>query len=280
MNLGFTFDEKILKIKHYKQVFDDVKLYNIHSIELSPDLKIMSFKEYDDITSYATEKNIKTNFHIPYFADNLYNCCNLDYNKKNILKKYEEFIKLISNLTLPSDYNPIITIHGTNYNDFNNKKSAFNSTIYIIDWLLNFIKKNNFNCKLAIETLNKESIRRIGDNRDELLNIVKYFKSDNLGICWDVTHESFNYYPNEIPIEKEFLEHVIYCHLHGISINNRVSHIALKNSEINFNHIIKYLNDINFTKIINLELLINYCGDSYYSDLINDIHYLTNLFEK
>ena len=112
------------------------------------------------------------------------------------------------------------------------------------------------------------------------LDIVKYFKSDNLGICWDITHESFNYYPNEIPIGKEFLEHVIYCHLHGISINKRISHIALKNSEINFNHIIKYLNEINFTKIINLELLINYCGDSYYSDLISDIHYLTNLFEK
>lgn len=280
MNLGFTFDEKIIKTKHYKQVLDDVKLYDIHSIELSPDLKIMPFKEYDNITSYATERSIKTNFHIPYFADNLYSCSDLDYNKENILKKYEEFIKIIGNLTLPNDYNPIITIHGANYNAFNDKKSALNNTIYIIHWLLNFIEKNNLNCKLAIETLNKESIRRIGDNRDEILHIINYFKNDNLGICWDITHESYNYYPNKIPLKKEFLEHVIYSHLHGIRFNEMISHIPLKNSDINFNYLLKYLDEINFTKIINLELLINYCGDSYYSDLICDINYLNNLIDK
>ncbi|WP_432663480.1 TIM barrel protein [Wukongibacter baidiensis] len=276
MQIGYTFDEKILDAISPVELLSQTKEMGVSSIEISPDEKILSRKKYIHISKLCSDLDIEIHYHVPYFADHfLYEIMNFKEYKKDIKTKYETLMSIISDIQNITCKPSILTIHGANYEDNKEQEKAFNNTLTFLDWLLNFLEKRNLSLKLALETLNK-SEQVIGNSREDISYILNEFKGSKLGICWDICHDSYNYYPGKISLEDNFYDNIIYSHIHGIDLSEAKSHISIKNSDINFDDEVNFLLDKNYTGILNLELLKSFCGNSYLDDLFGDIELLSN----
>jgi len=82
MKLGFTFDEKILNKISTEELLLKAKTNNIKSIELSPDENILSKSKYLNIAKTANENDILLNYHVPYFANDIYEIYNVHVKSK------------------------------------------------------------------------------------------------------------------------------------------------------------------------------------------------------
>ncbi|MCG8540120.1 MAG: sugar phosphate isomerase/epimerase [Clostridia bacterium] len=276
MKIGYTLDEKIFKTISPTELLSKTKKMGISSIEVSPDEKILCLKKYFEIAKLSKELDIEINYHVPYFADRfLYEIMSFKEYRRDVKLKYEGLLSIISDIQNITCKPSILIIHGASFTG-ENKEEALYNTLKFLDWLLNFLDRNNIKLKLALETLNKnESV--IGNSREDILYILNQFTGSKLGVCLDICHDASNYYPGKVSIDDDFYNSIIYCHIHGIDIKESISHIALKNSDIDFKQQINFLVDKNFKGILNLELLVSFCGDSYLKDLYDDIDYLKTM---
>lgn len=274
MKIGYTLDEKILDILPPNELLSKTKEMGISSIEVSPDESIMPRDTYIEIAKISNELNIEINYHVPYFADNfLYETMNFREYTKDIKSKYESLISIISDIQNITCKPSILTVHGASFSEKETRDKALYNTLSFHDWVLNFLDKRNIDLKLALETLNKNEAV-IGSCREDIIYIINEFRCSKLGVCWDICHDSFNYSPGKTPIDDSFYEDIIYCHIHGIDIEKNKSHISIKNSDINFDDQIGLLSDKGYKGVLNLELLVHYCGDGYLEDLYGDIDFI------
>ncbi|RKD32967.1 TIM barrel protein [Thermohalobacter berrensis] len=275
MNLGFTFDENILSKIDCKTLFSKTKEMGISSIELAPDKSVLPIKTYKEIAMISESLNLDISFHVPYFAHNfLYEIGNFTEFKKDVLEKYEQFLSIVFDIQQIINKESIITIHGSKYENTENKNDKMYSTLSFLDWILNFIERKNLNLKFAIETVNQVENLFIGGKREDIYYILNKFKTEKLGICWDITHDSLNYHPEKPPLTRDFLDKVIHCHIHGVILDNYFRHISIQKSEIDFSEQVKFLKKNNFNGVLNLELLVSCCNNTYLDDLYSDIKYL------
>lgn len=263
---GFTFDEKVLKDYELEAFFDLLPIELINSIEVSPDTRILSRKTYQNIGKYCELNNINLNFHVPLFIKNSF----YDFSNDNTssIKDYTKLFSIIESLRQYNVKIPSLVIHGATIISKNQTK-AFDDTLYMIDYLLNFISKKNLNLNLSFETLSKNS-GSIGKSREEVIKVINEFKSPNLNICLDLCHDYYN--SNKfLPFTEGFLEKVNYVHIHGN--NNNLKHVSTLDY-FDYNSI---FNNVKFNQIINIELLKDCAQETYYSDLIKDIYLLEKL---
>lgn len=277
MKIGYTLDEKILDILPPIELLSKTKEMGISSIEVSPDESIMPKNTYLEIAKLSRNLSIDINYHIPYFADNfLYEMMNFQEYKTDIKAKYEALISIIYDMQNIICRPSILTVHGARFSDKERKDKALYNTLSFHDWLLNFLDKRNIELKLALETLNKNE-NTIGNCREDIAYIINEFKDSKMGVCWDICHDAFNYSPGKTPMDDIFFQNIIYCHIHGFDIENNKSHISIKNSDISFDDQMSLLLDKGYKGVLNLELLVSYCGDSYLDDLYGDIDFIKSL---
>lgn len=271
MNIGFTLDEKIFDKITPQELLSRTKEMGISSIEVSPDEKILPRNTYCEVARLCSELDISINFHVPYFADNfLYETMNFYEYKKDIKAKYEALISIISDMQSIICKSSILTFHGGAFKGSENRGKALYNTLSFLDWYLNFLDKKNIHIKLALETLNKNE-SAIGNCREDINYISNEFKGSKLGVCLDICHDAANYYPGKPSFDDDLFNNIIHCHIHGIDIKKSISHISVKNSDIDFNEYINFLIHRKFDGILNLELLVSFCGENYLKDLFNDI---------
>lgn len=277
MKIGYTLDEKILDVLPAAELLAKTREMGISSIEVSPDESIMAKNVYLDIARLSNELSMEINYHVPYFADNfLYEIMNFKEYPNEVKSKYEALISIISDIQNITCRPSILTLHGASISEKETKDKSLYNTLSFHDWLLNFLDKKNIDLKLALETLNKnEDV--VGGCREDIMYIINEFKNSKLGICWDICHDAVNYYPGKMSMHDEFFENIIYCHIHGFSIEKNKSHISLRNSDIKFDKQLKLLSDKGYKGIINLELLVKYCGDNYLENLYGDIDFIKYL---
>lgn len=269
MNLSFTLDEKIFSEISPKELIEKAVDKKVTSFELSPDADILSLRDYREIVNIISSNNLNLNYHIPYFANDIYELEHfLDYEKES-KEKYLSFLTLIEGFQEKLNNKPIIVVHGTNYKDTERQKGMDN-TLRFLDWLLNNINKKNLPFTIALETLRKCETRNTLDNRDDIFSIMDSFKSENLKICWDMCHDKLNFYPKELPISNDFLNKVIYSHIHGHNLSKDISHISLQKSDLDYYLELKSLSNFD-SSTINIELLSNFTNGNYLIDLFNDI---------
>ena len=273
MKLGFTFDEKILSKISYEALIEKSKEYDTLSLEVSPDTAILPSNIYKGIISTSSNFNMDINYHIPYFASEEYELENFSTYEREAKKKYNSFLNLLEDLQSDIKNNPIIVVHGSNYNE-NEKSVGMDNTLKFLDWMLNIISSKNLNFTLALETLRKKDVRNVCDNRDDVFYILNRFNSDKLKICWDICHDKLNFYPNETNFDDNFLKEVIYCHIHGHNLKSDTSHISLVKSDIDYSNEMKVLDKYNFKGSMNIEILSNFCEDTYLEDLFNDLNFM------
>lgn len=273
MNLSFTLDEKILTKITPKILLEKVSCEDVSALELAADRDILSTESYLEILNCASENSLDVNYHIPYFTNEIYDIKYFKEYKDKSKAKYREFLNLLETFQPTLKNNPIIVLHGEDYIE-EHRGAATDNTKSFIDFLLNEVSKRNLPFTLALETLRRKTIRNTFDNRDDLFVLLDEFNCDTLSICWDMCHDKMNFYPNETPVDKEFLSRVSYAHIHGHKLDSDLSHLSLINSDLDYSKELKRLGNSSFNGCINIELLSSCAGESYLIDLFNDIDYL------
>lgn len=257
MKVGFTFEEKILKNITLEKYLDFIKKQDIDFIEFAVDLNTYSVKFYKKIFKKI---KIKKHFHLPHFADENLDISNFSVENFNYFSNYYD---TLSKLNQNNKTNLIF--HGSTYKD--DKNQAFEKSSEFIKKSLDYMKNNNLNIHLSIETLDKNHKNVIGNQIKELKKLSNKF--DELNICIDLIHL---FYSNEKKIKKlsnNFFKKVNHYHIHGFE--NNTKHIPINNNKI-IKKIIKNY-PINNTPIT-IELLI--C-DNYLINLKKDINFLKSI---
>lgn len=269
MKLSFTLDEKIFYDISPEKLIEKAHNNGVSSLELSPDTGVLDLVEYKRIVNIASSKKMDLNYHIPYFANNIYELEHFSLYKSELKEKYLSFINLLELFQDKLDNDPVIVIHGSNY-DKENKSNAMDNTLAFLDWILNICSKRNLPFIIALETLRKKDIRNTLDNREDIFFILEKFKCEQLKICWDICHDKMNFHPNATPVDNKFLKNIIYSHIHGHNLTTDVSHIALDNSDLDYTLELNSLLKPDFKGSINIELLSNF-SENYLEDLFRDI---------
>ena len=277
MKIGFTFDEKCFNKISTEELINRAAENNVKSVEISPDVNVLPVREYIKIIKLASDNSFEINYHIPYFANKLYETNYFSHNKNESIAIYEKFLSLVEGFQQFLHNKPVIVIHGAKYISQNQASKSLYTTLSFIDWMLNTIESKNLNLKLGIETLRVKEERSIGDTRSDILYIVDNFKTAKLGVCWDICHDAFNYQPDKPPIDMNFLNNIVYSHIHGTDLSKKISHISLVKSSIDYSSQINSLVEAQYKGVINIELLVNYCKETYIDDLFKDIEYMNKL---
>ena len=273
MNLSFTLDEKIFSDITPEKLIEKASNQGISSLELAPDIEVLSLETYKNIVNIMSRKKLDANYHVPYFANEIYELEHFELFESKLKDKYLDFLNLLEIFQGNLDNKPAIVIHGCNYNE-GEKDQAMDNTLKFLDWILNNITKRNLPFTLTIETLRKKEIRNTLDNREDILFILDNFKSNNLKICWDMCHDKLNSFPNDILLDNKFLDSVVYGHIHGHDLKNDTSHISLVKSDINYTRELSKLKNSGFKGSMNIELLSNCSQSTYIEDLFKDIKYM------
>ena len=272
MKLSFTLDEKIFKEISPELLIEKAHNHGVSASEVSPDLDILDLMEYKKIVNIASQNNIDLNYHIPYFANELYEIEHFSLYEDKVKEKYISFINLLERFQEKLTNVPVIVIHGSNYAE-DNKSKAMDNYLRFLDWMLNIFAKRNLPFTIALETLRKKDIRNTLDNREDIFSILKKFDCDNLKICWDICHDKMNFYPDATSIDDNFLNKIVYAHIHGHDLKSDISHVSLESSNLNYNLEIESLLKSSFKRTINIELLSNFSTD-YLEDLFLDIRFM------
>lgn len=277
MKIGFTLDEKELKNISVKEWIEKSYSLGARAIELSPDLEVMDLESYLEIAKTAGSLDMDLNFHIPYFASELYNIKGFFNKKEKALIKYEEFFNILEKVKeFSSDRESVIVVHGEEF-DLNEKKN-FQSTLDFLNYLLHALSAKGLNHRVAIESLRLSEKEKVGNSRSELLYLISLVKDARLGICLDICHDSMNYFPSKVPHNSSFYENIIYAHIHGYDLANGKNHIDVLSSSISYMREISYIKKIKPDLTLNIESLSDFVGSSYLSKLFKDIEFLKKQF--
>lgn len=255
MNLGFTFDENILK-KYTLNTFLNQLPYPVNHYELAPDLEVLTLKKYIEIAKTVPNHH----FHVPYFVEPL----KYDFSHDHYQKHFEKLFIIIDKLRQYSIKKPTMVIHGASQLESFDK--AHYNTYKGIDYLLNIIHSKSIDITLSLETLSNRSIQ-IG-SRELMKEVIKDFNCEQLKICLDLCHDYYNFkdykYPNDL------LKDINYVHLHGMTTHK---HLSIEHFPM---EIIKGLQlDVDYT----LELLHYQMQDDYLPGLKHDLIKMKNLNE-
>jgi sugar phosphate isomerase/epimerase len=258
MILGITFEEKILKEIKLKEYMGLMNSYSITLLELAPNFIDYDIDFYIKIFQEIKENSLQFNFHLPSFVDEKLSIDNFRESHKEYYKDYFKKLNQIFNLKKNL---ATVVFHGAKYED-DTKAEAINKTLSVIDFLLKLFSENNYQLTLAIETLNKNKHKIIGDSRKDLKKILDTVDSPRLKICWDITHDFLNF--GEILCPKgQILNAISHCHVHGFKDNQ--THLSL-NENFQLFPAIKFAKKNNIP--INIELLMQ---DNYLDILKKDL---------
>ncbi|MEA1974262.1 MAG: TIM barrel protein [Bacillota bacterium] len=264
MNLGITFEEKILERISLNQYIGFIKDNKISFLEFAPDFKKYSFDFYKEIFNKIKNTNIQIAIHLPHFIDESLDISNYSKDKE---KYFSQFYNKLNNLYDLNDNKITLVFHGAKYETIT-KKEALLKTESFIKFSLNYFNEMNYLINMSIETLNINHHKVVGDTRNDLINIVNKFNNKSLGICFDITHDYLNLKAIITP-NIDFLNLVNHTHIHGFNMNS--CHLPIHNNKMLFSTItLLKKNDYP----INIELLI--C-DNYLKELKEDIDLIQSL---
>lgn len=275
MNLGLTFDEKILNSHSKESWLELILTKGVDFIEISPHPSALTLKEYYSIGNKSSNLNIDTHFHVPYFANMLnYTFDSNIINRENIKNSYYDLLEWICSIK-NNNSESYLVIHGAPYN--NNKQNALDATMSFTDTILNQIIKNNYPIKILYETLAVEDGNAIGDSWEDLYKICKEFDKKHVSICWDICHDLRNHNFKTDHLNSINFDLIPYAHIHGYNKNTKISHVDLSFNKTHFEKTLLQSKKLGFKGLVNLEHLIYACGKDYENLILNDIDWIKTL---
>ncbi|MGB3367114.1 MAG: TIM barrel protein [Acidaminobacteraceae bacterium] len=279
MKKFITFDEKILSNISLNEYINYLHTRRVDGLEVALHDKLLDFSDYIDLAKKISKSSMTLNYHIPDFVTHgEYEIADIRTNssiKENFIKYYDNILRLMEHGKLRSE--TTIIFHGAKAYD-NDYKKAYDNTMFFSDFSLNLFEKRDLPFSLSCESLNS-NIMTFGDKRFDLVKLVSQFESDSLGICWDLIHDTNNFYDNYTMPDELFYKHINNVHIHGSRkvLTTIEDHLPLYRSEINLETYIDYLKQHDYSGALTHELLSFRCSN-YKLDLDKDLDLLDEFF--
>jgi len=138
---------------------------------------------------------------------------------------------------------------------------------------------------LALEILRNRSDNlkvHIGDNYNEIVELVSRLNSQKWGICWDFGH-AFSMFERNLQSKfppQEFLDWVVHCHVHDSK--DQVTHLPLGEGHSPIRQNIQLLMTRGYRGIFNLEIVPHKVNDpeNFFNYLNSSISILKDIFKR
>ena len=134
MKLSFTLDEKIFSDISPEKLIEKASNQGISSLELAPDIDVLSLEAYKNIINIMSDKKLNANYHVPYFANEIYELEHFEFFESKLKDKYLSFLNLLEVFQENLNNKPAIVIHGCNYKE-EEKSQAMDNTLKFLDWM-------------------------------------------------------------------------------------------------------------------------------------------------
>lgn len=273
MKIGFTFDENACKNNSETDMIEELYLNGIKSLEIVPDDRIMTKDMFKSIINVCDKLNLDASFHSPTFVHEAYDLLYFRKDRDEFKKQNKLFFEKIKSWQQKCSKEVVFVVHGAKIEE-NNFESAFDSTLYSIDWMMNYFIKNDMKVTTCIETL-RENSSTIGKSREELLKVINKFKDERLGICLDTSHDYFNNHILKFE-DYDFFKEVKHVHIHG----NKKVHGGIDGEELKIEPYIKSLKEVSYKQNLNLEILERFSEKGYIEEIKTSIEILEKIINK
>lgn len=284
MILSTTFDEQILKSFSIEQWMMYCERLGLKALEFSPDPSVLAFKTFKNLINKQAELGIRSTFHVPYFSkyyDSSASRYDLAYYKEDkslFEKKYATLLDYI----LLSEQETLLTLHGAKRLSSKGELAhavSRDQTWSAIDYLLGKIEQRKIPLTLCLELSGPESATYL-TSREEIVESIEKFSGSPTKVCWDLTHD-FGDDPNKSIPPESFVNAVAHVHIHGIDTLGQ-KHQSLSSSVLDFEPMLKFLQNNNYSNKIVLEVLMKsfITPDDYLNTIRVDLDLLERLTHK
>lgn len=142
-------------------------------------------------------------------------------------------------------------------------KEAMNDSIQTLNFVREYVTKNNLNLEILVENLNKLN-GKIRCNIDEVVDIISSTNVD--GITLDLGHYVYDYSNNFSNIYN--IEKIKNIHTHDI--NNKVDHHPFYYNNVILDEIAKYLKENKYNESVVLEYALEYLKGTTFEEKVKE----------
>lgn len=233
-----------IAIPDIDQALINFKQYGVQSIEL----KLTEKADVQQISA-AIHKLMGNGFYVTFHAPSR-------FHYPDDLSWQLQTIYHISEFVISTyKFTPMWIIHPLN-STHKNRTVLFQQTLEYLQQILTELQ--DVPARFALEILrNRENSAKLhlGDNYEEILEILTNVHAENLGICWDFGHA---YAMHQRGLQQqfppvEFLNQVVHCHVHDCL--DQKTHLPLGHGEISIQESIQLLKSCGYDGILNLEFV-------------------------
>lgn len=183
-------------------------------------------------------------FHAPY--KNSYNPQGFSSSRRSEIQDlYSPALDFAERLSKEYSLVPTMVIHGAK-GDFP-MAELIRDTIQFLEWVI----AKTTHLRPALELLPHKKMTRVGENRDEVLAVVRQVGNHRLGLCWDLGHDVLLGY-KDLP-KAEFLSAVRHVHVHDINPAGD-DHFPLVYGNVPWREQLRALKGAGFDGVVTLEL--------------------------
>lgn len=209
MDFGFGLHPKWLTNSTREEFLAPLKAAGMSVLEFTLHPNTDEWAEMCALAEECVSAGYRCHFHAPYQTP--FNLAGFATTQRDaILKMFAPALELAEQLAEKQQSDAVLVIHGAHAEM--TRMALRRDTEAFLEWVLAEMPR----VRPMLEILNhKPPFTRIGESRDEVLDIVRGMNHSRLGVCWDLGHDYLLGY-TELPND-EFLHAVRHVHIHDIN---------------------------------------------------------------
>lgn len=284
--IGLKLDYKFAEDPNYRKLYGELDILKflyklgVRALE-TPVGPEMEEEEITEHIKLCTGAGLNLSFH-PYSESRAANPTHFSLEDKNICRVFHETIfRLADYAASLQQFETVVNIHPAAGHIKFDRDELLEKSIEFFHWAKSWCRANATRvipvAELQIKPNVDEDIRRLGDNYDELLEIVRHTA---VRICWDFGHAYMNtkrfggpLYPPD-----ELLPHITHVHCHDADAED---HRPLEYDNVPWKDFLTTLLDIGFDGTIILEIPPqSFLSANGLNSLIGSVNSLLRMIEK
>ena len=209
MELGFGLHPKWLGSGSREEFLAPLKAAGMSVLEFTLHPATEEWQAMRGLAEECVRAGYRCHFHAPYQSS--FTIAGFATSGRDAIRRmYAPALELVERLAGEQRSDPALVIHGATANA--PRAELRRDTEAFLAWVL----AETHYSRLMLEILPpKPPLTRIGESRDELLDLVRTMNDPRVGICWDLGHDYLLGY-TAAPTD-DFLRAVRHVHIHDIN---------------------------------------------------------------
>lgn len=257
MDLGFGLHPKWLSSGTREEFLAPLKAAGMSVLEFTLHPGTEEWQAMRALAEECVRAGYRCHFHAPYQSP--FTLAGFSSSQRDAIRRmYAPALELVERLAGEQRFHPALVIHGATAQA--PRAELRRDTEEFLAWVL----AETHSSRLMLEILPpKPPLTRIGESRDELLDLICKMNHTRLGICWDLGHDYLLGY-HELPSDT-FLRAVRHVHVHDVNAA-RVDHFPLVYGNVPWQADLRALVRVGFDDAVILEI------NGYRAQAVEQLH--------